>query len=111
MVGATLIALRRPLVTAASGMINAMNTTIDSAGRLVIPKDIRREAGLRPGMSVEVRWRAGRIEIEPLPLPVKLVRRGKLLVAVPVGAAPGVLAADTVERTRRTLRRERRPRA
>jgi AbrB family looped-hinge helix DNA binding protein len=93
------------------GTIAAMNTTIDSAGRLVIPQEIRREAGLRPGMPVEVRWRAGRIEIEPLPLPVKLVRRGKLLVAVPEGAARGALAAETVERTRRTLRRERGPRA
>lgn len=96
---------------AVNGTIGTMNTTIDSAGRLVIPKEIRREAGLRPGMPVEVRWRAGRIEIEPLPLSVKLVRRGKLLVAVPEGAAHGVLAAETVERTRRTLRRERMPRA
>ena len=93
------------------GTIDAMNTTIDSAGRLVIPQEIRREAGLKAGMTVEVRWRAGRIEIEPLPLPVKLVRRGKLLVAVPEGAVRGVLAAETVERTRRTLRRERGPRA
>ncbi len=91
--------------------IAAMNTTIGSAGRLVIPREIRREAGLRPGMPVEVRWRAGRIEIEPLPLPVKLVRRGRLLVAVPDGSAHGTLAAATVERTRRTLRRERMPRA
>ncbi|HSE96235.1 MAG TPA: AbrB/MazE/SpoVT family DNA-binding domain-containing protein [Methylomirabilota bacterium] len=87
-----------------------MNTTIDSAGRLVIPKEIRREAGLRPGMPVQVRWRGGRIEIEPLPLPVKLIRRGRLLVAVPEGAGPGVLAAEAVERTRRTLRRGRAPR-
>jgi AbrB family looped-hinge helix DNA binding protein len=88
-----------------------MNTTIDAAGRLVIPKEIRREAGLRPGMPVEVRWRSGRIEIEPLPLPVRLVRRGKLLVAVPEGGGRGVLAAETVERTRRMLRQERTPRA
>jgi AbrB family looped-hinge helix DNA binding protein len=90
--------------------MNPMNTTIDAAGRLVIPKEIRREAGLRPGMSLDVRWRGGRIEIEPVPLPVKLVRRGRLLVAVPDGTAPGVLAAAAVERTRRTLRRERTPR-
>jgi AbrB family looped-hinge helix DNA binding protein len=91
--------------------MNAMKTTIDSAGRLVIPKEIRREAGLRPGMPLEVCWRGGRIEIEPVPLAVKLVRRGKLMVAVPEGAGPGVLAAETVERTRRTLRRERASRA
>jgi AbrB family looped-hinge helix DNA binding protein len=88
-----------------------MNTTIDAAGRLVIPKEIRREAGLRPGMPLAVRWRGGRIEIEPRPLPVKLVRRGKLLVAIPAEARPETLTAETVERTRRALRRERTPRA
>ncbi len=87
-----------------------MKTTIDPAGRLVIPKQIRQEAGLRPGMPLDVRWRAGRIEIEPAPLPVKLVRKGRLLVAVPDRAVAG-LTADTVERTRQTLRRERSPRA
>ena len=87
-----------------------MRTTIDPAGRLVIPKQIRQEAGLRPGMPLDVRWRAGRIEIEPAPLPVKLVRKGRLLVAVPDKDVPG-LSGDTVERTRQTLRRERSPRA
>ncbi len=87
-----------------------MKTTIDPAGRLVIPKQIRQEAGLRPGMPLDVRWRAGRIEIEPAPLPVKLVRKGRLLVAVPDKGVAG-LSADTVERTRQTLRRERSPRA
>lgn len=87
-----------------------MNTTIDSAGRLVIPKEIRREAGLKAGMVLDVRWRAGRIEIEPAPLPVKLVRKGRLLVAVPQTAA-AVLTADAVERTRKALRRDRARRA
>jgi AbrB family looped-hinge helix DNA binding protein len=83
-----------------------MKTTIDEAGRLVIPREIRREAGLKPGSALEVRWRDGRIEIEPEPLPVKLVRKGRLLVAVPRGKV-GVLRAEAVEQTRRALRRER----
>ncbi len=83
-----------------------MKTTIDSAGRLVIPKGIRREAGLEPGTPLEVRWREGRIEIEPEPLPVALRRKGRLMVAVPRRPVP-VLRAETVEETRRTLRRER----
>jgi AbrB family looped-hinge helix DNA binding protein len=83
-----------------------MRTTIDSAGRLVIPKQVRREAGLKPGMPLDVRWRDGRIEIEPEPLPVKLVRKGRLLVAVPEGGA-AVLGAEAVERTRRRLHRGR----
>ena len=92
------------------GNLSAMKTTIDPAGRLVIPKQIRQEAGLRPGMPLDVRWRAGRIEIEPAPLPVKLVRKGRLLVAVPDKDVTQ-LSADTVERTRQALRRERSPRA
>ncbi len=83
-----------------------MKTTIDSAGRLVIPKEIRREAGLKPGMPLDVRWGEGRIEITPAPLPVKLVRKGRLLVAVPQKEVTP-LTAETVERMRGTLRRER----
>jgi hypothetical protein len=54
--------------------------------------------------------REGRIEIDATPLPVRLVRRGKLLLAMPRRRV-GVLAGDTVERTRKTLQRERRARA
>ena len=86
-----------------------MKTTIDAAGRLVIPKAVRQEAGLRPGMLLDVRVRGGRIEIEPAPLPVKLVRKGRLLVAVPQKDVPA-LAAEAVEETRAALRRERAPR-
>ncbi|MGH2350561.1 MAG: AbrB/MazE/SpoVT family DNA-binding domain-containing protein [Chloroflexota bacterium] len=83
-----------------------MRATIDGAGRLVIPRAIREAAGLRPGMALDVRVNDGRVELEPEPLPVELVRRGRLLVAVPAGdLAP--LAADVVEETREKLRRER----
>lgn len=88
------------------GIIDTMITTIDSAGRLVIPKDVRREAGLEPGMPLEVRLREGRIEIEPAPLAVTLERRGRFLVAVPKEPVP-TLTSEMVEETRRTLRRER----
>lgn len=87
-----------------------MKTTIDAAGRLVIPKEIRREAGLKPGMPLEIRWGEGRIEITPAPLPVKLVRQGRLLVAIPQKDV-GPLTAETVERTRAVIHRERSPRA
>ena len=88
------------------GRFNAMKTTIDSAGRLVIPKDIRREAGLKPGMPLDVRLRDGRIEIEPEPQDVRLVRKGKLLIAIPQTDV-AALTAETVERTRRAVRRTR----
>jgi hypothetical protein len=61
-------------------------------------------------MPLEVRWREGRIEIEPEPLPVKLTRKGRLLVAVPQTEV-GPLRTATVEQTRQRLRRERAARA
>lgn len=85
-----------------------MQTTIDTAGRLVLPKEILQQAGITPGMALEVHWREGRIEIEPAPLPVKLVRQGRLLVAVPQqGVSP--LQTETVEQTRDALLQERSP--
>ncbi len=83
-----------------------MRATIDAAGRLVIPKEIRRQAGLRPGMSLHVRWHDGRIEIEPGALPVRLVRKGRLLVAVPEMEIEQ-LTTQTVEGTRQALADER----
>lgn len=83
-----------------------MTSTIDSAGRLVIPKDARRQAGLQPGMPLEIRVRDGRIEIEPAPVAIKLAKRGRFHVAVSTHAA-GVLTDEVVERTRHSIRRER----
>lgn len=79
-----------------------MVTTMDGAGRLVIPREIRREAGLEPGVALEVRWRDGVIEIEPQPLSVTLTRKGRLLVAAPATRVPPLRSA-TVDRTRRAL--------
>jgi AbrB family looped-hinge helix DNA binding protein len=83
-----------------------MKTTIDSGGRLVIPKEIRQQAGLKTGMSLDIRLRGGLIEIEPTPLNVKLERRGRLLVAIPQESVPA-LTSQVVEDTRRKARRER----
>jgi bifunctional DNA-binding transcriptional regulator/antitoxin component of YhaV-PrlF toxin-antitoxin module len=76
---------------------------MDASGRLVIPRDVRREAGLEPGVPLRIRSREGVIEIEPEPLPVTLVRRGRLLVASPSTKVPRLRAA-TVERTRDSVR-------
>ena len=83
-----------------------MKTTIDSAGRMVIPKEIRQLANLEPGTPLEVRWKDGCIEIEPEPIPVKLLKKGRLTVAVPQNAI-GALQSQTVEQTRQLLRKER----
>lgn len=88
------------------GTIRPMETTLDAAGRLTVPEEIREQAGLTPGMLLEVRFRDGRIEIEPATMEVDLVRKGRFLVAVPRGVVP-VLTIDEVERTREGLRQER----
>ena len=69
-----------------------MKTTMDRAGRLVMPKAIRREARLTPGAPLEVRFRAGHIEIEPAPAKGRLKRKGRLVVAVPREPLPALTA-------------------
>jgi AbrB family looped-hinge helix DNA binding protein len=83
-------------------MIHTMITTIDAAGRLVIPGPVRREAALEPGVPLDVRWRDGIIEIEPQPISVALETRGRLLVARPKGRVRP-LGAAAVERARREI--------
>jgi AbrB family looped-hinge helix DNA binding protein len=81
-----------------------MRTTIDSAGRVVIPKVIRTELGLRGGEELEIVERDGRIEIEAVPTAMRLVRKGKVLVAEteePVPALTDAVVRDTLEKTRR----------
>jgi len=48
-------------------MRNAIQTTIDSAGRLVLPKAVRDEAGILPGMTLRITVQEGKVEIEPIP--------------------------------------------
>jgi AbrB family looped-hinge helix DNA binding protein len=83
-----------------------MRATVDATGRLVIPEEIRRQAGLRPGMQLEVRWHAGRIEIEPAAMRIRLEQRGQLLVAVPIDPVEA-LTVKTVEETRHGLANDR----
>jgi AbrB family looped-hinge helix DNA binding protein len=81
-----------------------MKTTIDRAGRLVVPKRIREEAGILPGSELTIRVTDGRIEIEPAPLDVRLVKRGSLTVALPRARVPA-LTRGAVGRTLAGLRR------
>lgn len=81
-----------------------MKTTIDSAGRLVIPKRIRDRLGLRANEQVEITERDGRIEIEPARTDVELVREGSVLVARPDHPLPRLtdeMVRETMDRVRR----------
>ena len=81
-----------------------MRSSLDAAGRLVIPKEMRDRLGLRRGRLVEIRERDGRIEIEPAATAMSLVRRAGGAVAVAGEKLPPLtdeLVRDTLERTRR----------
>lgn len=81
-----------------------MKTTIDAAGRIVVPKPLRQALGLKPGQLLEIRAGDGRLEIEIAPTPVRLQMRGKGVVAVPEEKLPPLTAAqvrETLERVRR----------
>jgi AbrB family looped-hinge helix DNA binding protein len=81
-----------------------MRTTIDKAGRVVVPKELRDILGLRGGEALEIRESEGRIEIEPAPTKIRLEARAAGLVAVADEDLPP-LSDDVV---RATLERSRR---
>lgn len=56
-------------------------------------------------MPLDVRWHDGRIEIEPASVPVRLVRKGRFVVAVPQVDGP-LLSAHEVEEARDAIARE-----
>ena len=82
-----------------------MDTTIDRAGRLVVPKPIREEAQLHPGTRVRFRVLEGRVEIEPVPLAVTFKRSGTSLIAV-ADTEGETLTTEEVERTLARTRSE-----
>jgi AbrB family looped-hinge helix DNA binding protein len=73
-----------------------MRSTIDRAGRVVIPKAIREAAGLKPGSPLKIEYRDGRVEIETKQPKVRLVRRGTLVVAS-IPGAPKMSLEETNE--------------
>jgi AbrB family looped-hinge helix DNA binding protein len=81
-----------------------MRTTIDVAGRVVVPKALRDELGLTGGQELEIVVRDGRLELEPPPVAMHLEPRGDIVVAVPdevVAPLTSALVRETLERTRR----------
>jgi AbrB family looped-hinge helix DNA binding protein len=81
-----------------------MRTTIDSAGRIVVPKNLREALGITGPTELEVALVDGHLEIDVPATPVRLERRGRGVVAVAHTEMP-VLTHETVrdvlERTRR----------
>jgi len=81
-----------------------MKTTIDAAGRIVVPKALRERLGLAEGRVLDIREREGRLEIELTPTPMTLVKRRGGRVAVPTRKLPPLtdeMVRETIEQTRR----------
>lgn len=86
-------------------MSSTVRTTVDAAGRVVIPKPIRTRLGLGPGAFVAVSEEDGVVEIRPAPVEVEIVRRGSVSVVVPKTPLPTIDDDDV----REALERIRRP--
>jgi AbrB family looped-hinge helix DNA binding protein len=83
-----------------------MKTTIDAAGRVVVPKKIRDAVQLEAGTELDVRAENGGIRMEPLATPVKFKKRAGFLVATRPGQAAS-LTHEVVEATRDRIGDER----
>ena len=81
-----------------------MRTAIDALGRVVVPKTLRDQLGLVARRELEITLRDGALLLQPLSTQVKLVRRGRRLVAEPRKPLPrltGQMVRDALESTRR----------
>jgi AbrB family looped-hinge helix DNA binding protein len=84
--------------------VHAMKTTIDRAGRIVVPKPLRDELSLVGGETVELTVRDGRLEVEPLSASMRLESRGRGAAAIPEEDVPPLTAdqvRSTLDQTRR----------
>lgn len=81
-----------------------MKTTIDGAGRIVVPKSLRDAMRLTSGETVEIVYVDGRLEITVPPTPVRLVNSGRGVHAVADSPLP-VLSAEMVREVLEEARR------
>jgi AbrB family looped-hinge helix DNA binding protein len=80
-----------------------MRTTIDKAGRVVIPAAVRDRAGLSPGTELEITVDEFAVRLERVAPGPRLVRVGRRMVARPtvaVDARPAVDVAALIEEER-----------
>jgi AbrB family looped-hinge helix DNA binding protein len=81
-----------------------MRATIDGAGRIVVPKPLRDELGVQPGQVLELQVRDGHLQIDVVPVEMRLEPGRNGPVAVPVNELPTLTAEqvrETLESTRR----------
>jgi AbrB family looped-hinge helix DNA binding protein len=81
-----------------------MIATIDSAGRIVVPKRLREELGFKAGQRLQLSAVDGRLEVEHPTTPMRLERHAGRLVAVADREMPTLtpeLVRETLEQIRR----------
>ncbi|MCB1254164.1 MAG: AbrB/MazE/SpoVT family DNA-binding domain-containing protein [Austwickia sp.] len=81
-----------------------MRTTIDGAGRVVVPKALRDAMGLSAGRELDIVYVDGRIEISLPPADVHVDTSGALPVIRPTAPLPPLsddVVATTIDRVRR----------
>ena len=81
-----------------------MRTTIDTTGRIVVPKALRDELGLRGGQELEITARDGHLEVDVPSVEMRLEDRDGIASAVPAEPLPPL----TAEQVREALERIRR---
>jgi len=54
--------------------------TVDSKGRIVLPKEIRERLGITPGTEIEIREEDGKAVVEPEDDPERIIERMERLV-------------------------------
>jgi AbrB family looped-hinge helix DNA binding protein len=80
-----------------------MRSTIDKAGRVVIPAAIRERLGLAPGTELEILMDDLGVRLERVAPPPRLMKMGRRLVArptAPVATRPEVDVAALIEEER-----------
>lgn len=81
-----------------------MRSTIDQAGRVVIPRAMRQELGWHGGEEIDIEVIDGAVVVSPVTTKVTLVETDDGIVAVPETELPP-LTDDIVRRTRDSVTR------
>lgn len=78
----------------------AIKITIDKAGRLVVPHEIRTRLQIQPGDVLDIEAEDESIKVRPVREAATMVRRGWLLVAEPPTSPPALDVQEWIEKDR-----------